>query len=586
MGGARVSPLPPQALGLLWHQQKYAQPGELTPADTQGRVAQALAQAEPLAVRQAWARRFESAMRRGLLPGGRIMAGAGAGCALSQDQAAAPPAAPPAAPSSARWRTSLMNCFVLPAHDLQALWPQLRATLRAGGGVGLDLSPQPHGVLQALDQCEAVARSLDHVPRAARRAAQMVVLRADHSEIEAFIHAPSQAYPHLTRAVALHAQEPPGLLARVAQAAWASGEPSVLFTQRMQDDDNLGDREALWATNPCGEQPLPPYGACALASIDLTRVVQQPFSPQAHVAWGVLAALAHTGVRLLDNALDISHWPLRHQQREMQRHRRIGLGITGLGDALALLNLHYAAPQARRLAAQIMRFVSHAAYRASVRLARERGAYPGFNASTVLQPPRFASRLPADLRYSIRRHGLRHSHLLALAPAASISAAFADQVSTGVEPMVAPQWQRHWCDPQGQPCSAWVQPHAYRRWMALHGLPERVGRGAGGAGPALRAPQPPNAPLVPAWAWLSSVSPEHQLAMVAALAPHVDGAISKTVSVPQDTSPAAIEALMRSAWHQGLKGVSVYRRGSRPEVFQANPTESGRAACGWRGPGP
>lgn len=539
----------PQPLGLRWHQDKYAQPGEDTPQDTQRRVAQALAQAEPLGARPSWARRFEAAMKRGLLPAGRIMAGAGVQGA----------------------RSTLMNCFVLPARDLHQLWPELRATLRAGGGVGLDLSGQPTGIVQALDRCQALAQALERPPRARRRAAQMVVLRGDHPEIAAFMAAPASAHPHLTRAVALEGHEPPGLLAQVAQAAWDCGEPSLLFTQRMRDDDNLGDREALCATNPCGEQPLPPYGACALASIDLTRVVQQPFSPQAHVAWGALAALAHTGVRLLDNALDLSGWPLRQQQREMLRHRRIGLGITGLGDALALLNLHYAAPQARHRAVQIMRFLAHAAYRASVRLARERGAYPGFDASTVLKPPHFASRLPADLQHDIRRHGLRHSHLLAVAPAASISAAFADQVSTGVEPMVAEQWQRHWHDPQGQPCSAWVQPHAYRRWLTLHGLPAGAKPGQSG---------------VPAWAWLSAVSPEHQLAMVAALAPHVDGAISKTISVPQDTSPAAIEALMRSAWQQGLKGLAVFRRGSRAGVLQTSPTESGRAACAWRGPGP
>ena len=520
-----MNPLPPQALGLRWHQEKYAQAGEASPADTQRRVARALAEAEPLPLRAAWAQRFESAMNRGLLPGGRIMAGAGVGGP----------------------RSTLMNCFVLPADDLHQLWPALRATLRAGGGVGMDLSPLRQGVLVALDRCEALARSLEHPPRASRRAAQMVVLQAEHPEVRAFITAAAAAHPHLTRAVALGRSEPPGLLSLVAQAAWVGGEPSLLFTAQLQADDNLGDREALCATNPCGEQPLPPYGACALASIDLTRVVQQPFTPQAHLAWGALAALAHTGVRLLDDALEISHWPLHQQALQMHRRRRIGLGITGLGDALALLNLHYAAPEARRLAAATMRFVAHAAYRASVRLARERGAYPDFDARAVLQPPHFASRLPADLRHAIRRHGLRHSHLLAIAPAASISVAFADQVSSGIEPMVAAQWQRHWRDPEGRPCSAWVQSHAHRRWMAIRGLQ---------AHPA------------PAWAWVSRVSPEHQLAMVAALAPHVDGAISKTVSVPPSTPPQAIEALMRSAWRQGLKGVAVFRRGSRPGVVQ------------------
>lgn len=534
-----VPTLPPQALTLRWHQEKYAQPGEVGPCDTQRRVAQALAQAEPLPQRADWAQRFESAMRAGLLPGGRIMAGAGL----------------------AERRATLMNCFVLPAQDLHQLCSQLRATLRAGGGVGFDLSDVPQGVLEVLNRCEAVAQSLERPPRAGRRAAQMAVLRADHPEIEAFIAAAPQAHPHLTRTVALddaqmgalmtsaglHRRQGSHLLARIAQAIWEGGEPGLLFISRLRSDDNLGDHEVLCATNPCGEQPLPPSGACALASIDLTRVVQEPFTAQARIAWGLLASLVHVGVRVLDNALDLSHWPLPQQAREMQRHRRIGLGITGLGDALALLNLHYAEPQARRIAAQLMRFIAHAAYRASVRLARERGAYQGFRAAQVLRPPHHASRLPADLQHDIRQHGLRHSHLLAIAPAASISVAFADNVSSGVEPMTAAQWQRHWRDPDGRACSAWVQGHAHRLWQTVRGPRQEPADG---------------------WAWLAHVSPEDQVAMVAALAPHVDGAISKTVSVPEDTPPEAIEALLCSAWRQGLKGVSVFRRGSRPGVLQ------------------
>lgn len=531
---AHASPLPTQAISLQWHRQKYAQPGENLPSDTQRRVAHALALAEAPDQRASWAARFESAMNKGLLPGGRIMAGAGGS-------------------SSA----TLMNCFVLPVQPLASLASRLRATLRAGGGVGLDCSVLPNGVLRVLDQAESVARALEHPPRGCRRAAQMVVLRADHAEIEAFIETPPDAHPHITRSVAVddgfmraaeHHQSGPQtqLLQRIARSIWLYGEPGLLFISRMQADDNLGDRESLTATNPCGEQPLPPFGACALASIDLTRVVQMPFSPHARIAWGLLAALAHTGVRLLDNALSLSQWPLPEQAREAQRHRRIGLGMTGLGDALALLNLHYAAPAARRQAAQIMRFIAHAAYRASVRLARERGAYPGFHAARVLAPPHFASRLPLDLRHDIRLHGLRHSHLLAIAPAASISVAFADAVSTGVEPMLGLQWERHWRNPLGQPCSAWVQSHAARQWYLLRGL--RTDPPAG-------------------WACLDRITPEAQIAMVAALAPHVDGGISKTVSLPPACTPETIEGLIRLAWRSGLKGVALFRRSSRPGVI-------------------
>lgn len=542
--------LPVQAITRRWHQDKYAQPGEWEPADTQRRVARALAQVEDFPDRAAWSQRFEWAMRQGLLPGGRIMAGL-----VASD----PREARPLNASFTRLaQPNLMNCFVLPALPLHELPHRLRATLRAGGGVGVDYSALSHGVLQALDRSEAVALSVEHPRRGARRAAQMAVLRADHSEVQAFMEAAPEAHPHLTRAVAVDDafmraatdsvnSAEAGRLQQISQAIWRSGEPGLLFTSRIQADDNLGAREVLWATNPCGEQPLPPFGACALASIDLTRVVQAPFTPRARVAWGLLAALVHTGVRVLDDALELSGWPLREQAQAMQATRRIGLGITGLGDALALLNLPYGAPQAQRWAAQCMRFIAHAAYRASVRLARERGAYPVFDAQEVLQTPRFASRLPPDLKHAIRRHGLRHSHLLAIAPAASISVAFADNVSTGVEPITAAQWQRRWHDREGVSCCVWAQSHAWRLYLAHRGLP-----------------LPPSA----VWGGLAGVSPRAQLAMVAALAPHVDGAISKTLSVPEDTSPQTIRILLQAAWRLGLKGVAVFRRGSRPGVFQ------------------
>lgn len=547
---------PPQPLSLRWHQEKYAQPGEFTLEDTRRRVALALAQVEPWAARAAWARRFERALNRGLLPGGRIMAGAGVDSL-----------------EAAGVQHTLMNCFVLPAQPQQELAHRLRRTLEAGGGVGIDLSAVPTGVLRELDRCETLAHAMESNPaRGGRRAAQMAVLSVHHPEIAAFIHASPHAHPHLVRAVALDdvfmravEEAQPAALQRqqdLALAMWAGGEPSVLFTTRLQADDNLGDEEHLTATNPCGEQPLPPFGACALASIDLTRLVQRPFEHDAHVAWGVLAALVHVGVRLLDNTLEITRWPLMEQAREMQRHRRIGLGMTGLGDALAMLNLRYESPQACQQAAQLMRFIAHTAYRASVRLARERGAYPTFQASSVLRPPRFAARLPADLRHGISQHGLRHSHLLAIAPAASISMAFADGASTGIEPMVAPQWERSWRDPQGRPCTAVVQPLAWRLWGELKG----VGR---------LAPE--------GWAWLDDITPEAQLRMVAALVPHVDGGISKTVSMPESTTPREIEALILMAWRLGLKGAAFFRRGSRAGVIA---TGTGPADAANRGPSP
>lgn len=529
------------AISHRWHQEKYALTGELRAVDTQARVAGALAAIEQGGQQDRWRWRFLQAMRHGLLPGGRIMAGAGR------------------RPAPGGMSASLANCFVLPAHPWRNLPGMLRRTLQAGGGVGVDFSDVDGSALQAMGRCEAIARGLDHASDTCRRAAQMAVLRVDHPELEAFIGAAPSDHPHMVRSVAVDdafmraLADPQGTdcrrrwLAMVA-SAWRGGEPGLLFLDRIRADDNLADQECLTATNPCGEQPLPPFGSCVLASVDLSRVVQRPFTAQAHLAWGMLAALVHVGVRLLDNALELSAWPLPQQAQAMRRHRRIGLGVTGLGDALAMLNQRYGSPSSCRLAAQAMRFISHAAYRASVRLARERGPYPACNAEAVLRSPRFASRLAPDLRHDIRRHGLRHSHLLAIAPAASISVAFGDGVSCGVEPMTAAQWQRHWRDPQGRACSGWMQHPAYRLWLALNGDRRQPEQG---------------------WAWLDQVPPQAQLAMVAALAPHVDGAISKTLSVPEQTTPEELQALMHSAWACGLKGISVFRRGSRPGVLES-----------------
>jgi ribonucleoside-diphosphate reductase alpha chain len=540
-----------QALSLRWHQEKYAQAGEITPEDSRRRVAHALAQVEPWRNRAAWAQRFERAMNQGLLPAGRIMAGAG-----TVDGAAA--------------KRSLMNCFVLPTQPLHQLPHRLMRTLQAGGGVGMDFSSLPFGVMEQLDRCEQWAQSMEQPPGGApRRAAQMAVLSARHAAFPAFIAADPSAHPHVARAVALdddfmrsaqsEVSTESQALRAMAEAVWTSGEPSVLFVTRIQADDNLADHETLLATNPCGEQPLPAFGACALASLDLTRVIQRPFASEAHVAWGLLAALVHVGVRLLDDALEWSPWPLPEQASEMRRHRRIGLGITGLGDALAMLNLHYASPAACDQARLLMRFIAHSAYRASVRLSRERGPYPAFCASGVLRSPRFASRLPADLRHDIRRYGLRHSHLLAIAPAASISVAYADGVSTGVEPMTAAQWRRTWQDPQGRRCSAWVHAHAWRLWQMLKGEQQQPTQG---------------------WAWLDRISPDAQLHMVAALAPHVDGGISKTVSMPPSTTAQEIERLIRLAWRLQLKGLALFRRGSRTGVITTGNDPAADASCG------
>jgi ribonucleoside-diphosphate reductase alpha chain len=306
------------------------------------------------------------------------------------------------------------------------------------------------------------------------------------------------------------------------------------------DDVHAFDANGLLVHN-CGEQPLPPYGCCCLGSIDLTRFVQRPFEPDARFDGEAFAALARTAVRMLDNVLDITHWPLPRQQQEAMNKRRVGLGFTGLGDALAMLNLRYDTEPARAMARRIAEQMRDAAYDASVALAQERGAFPLFNADLYLQRGSFASRLPAALKERIRAHGLRNSHLLSIAPTGTISLAFADNASNGIEPPFSWTYTRRKRMPDGTFKEYPVEDHAWRLWRHLKGA---------------------DAPLPPAFVTALEMSAQAHQQMVAAVAPCIDTAISKTVNVPEDYPYADFQDLYRQAWEAGLKGLATYRPNS------------------------
>lgn len=512
---------------------KYTAPGEATREEVFDRVSQALAQAEPPAVRAAWAATFREALREGLLPAGRILAGAGR--------------------SPAR---CLVNCFVQPlggprqpdaGPPLAQALSQAVTTLRAGGGVGCDFSAQDDviGALRAFDA--ACAKATGGGPRPG---ALMGVLDADHPALDSFIDAKAHAgLTHFNLSVALG----DGFLQRVQQgetaararwvrlvhAAWHHGEPGVLFVDTIRRDDVLGWRETLTATNPCAEQPLPPHGSCCLASVDLARCVVRPLQPGAHLDFDTLARLACVGVRLLDNVIELTAWPLPEQAAEARATRRIGLGFTGLADALILLGLRYDRADGRSMARRMVRALRDAAVRASVQLAAERGPYPLFDAARHLAGPAYASRLPAPLRSLIARHGLRHSHLLSVAPAGSISLALADQASSGIEPVWDWTAHRPVRDAQGHLHTLAVQDPAWREW-------QRASAGSRGSLPR-------------AFVTAADITARDQVAMVAAVAPYIDASISKTVHLREDTPEPAVGALFMQAWLAGLKGVAVYR---------------------------
>ena len=557
--------------------EKYAKGDEASIEDVQRRVAHALAAGE--ADLERWEAEFFRAQQRGFIPAGRILSAAGTDIAAT-----------------------LINCFVQPVGDamrgmedgkpgiMDAL-SQAAETMRRGGGVGYDFSRiRPSGArvkgtaskasgpvsyLRVFDRmCETVESA------GARRGAQMGVLRCDHPDVQAFVRAKDRpgeltnfnlsvaVTDALLAAVAsdglwplVHAKEPSAdqqaagayrredgrwvyrtLRARelwdaIMRSTYDHAEPGVLFVDHANAENDLAYCETFEATNPCAEQFLPDYGCCCLGSIDLTRFVHAPFTPQADFddeGFGEVVAVA---VRLLDNVLDVTYWPLPEQQAEARAKRRIGLGFLGLGDALVMLGLKYDTAAARAFAARMAETLRDRAYSASVALAREKGRFPLFDADRYLAGG-FARRLPADLRDAIRAHGLRNSHLLSVAPTGTISLAFADNASNGIEPAFAWTYTRRKRTADGGQEEYPVEDHAYRLYRA-----------AGGD----------TAKLPPHWVTALEISALDHLRMLEAVQPFIDSAISKTVNVAADYPFDDFKHLYAQAWKAGLKGLSTYR---------------------------
>ena len=579
---AAAASLPAQDISAEVLLEKYAKGDEQTLDELRARVARALAQAEAPEARAQWEAKFLEAQRRGFVPAGRI--NSAAGTELS---------------------ATLINCFVQPVGDSIALaddgvpgiytaLTEAAETMRRGGGVGYDFSRiRPKGAWVGSTQSSASGpvsymrvfdRSCETVESAgARRGAQMGVLRCDHPDIEEFIHAKDQgdlrnfnisigvtdAFMEAVEADAevelTHKAEPGKKLKKagayqrgdglwvyrklrarelwdqVMRSTYDHAEPGVLFLDRINNDNNLYYCERIDATNPCAEQPLPPYGCCCLGSVNLTLFVQDAFSPNARFDEEGFAEVCRTATRMLDNVLDVTPWPLPAQAHEASNKRRVGLGFTGLGDTLVMLNLRYDTDEAREMARHISEVMRNAAYDASADLAVERGAFPLFNADLYLSGGNFASRLPQGLKDKIRAQGLRNSHLLSIAPTGTISLAFADNASNGIEPAFSWSYTRKKRMPDGSFKEYAVEDHAWRLYRHLFGK---------------------DAPLSDAFVTALELSASDHAAMVAAVAPYVDTAISKTVNVPADYPYVDFQDLYTQAWKSGLKGLATYRPNS------------------------
>ncbi len=527
-------------------------PRDVTVEDTWRRIARDLAQVEKEP--QVWEDRFYAALEDfKYLPAGRITAGAG----------------------TAR-RVTLFNCFVMGTvpDSMGGIFDMLKEaalTMQQGGGIGYDfstirpkgadvlgVSADASGPLSFMDVWDAMCRTI--MSAGSRRGAMMATMRCDHPDVEDFIAAKQD--PARLRMFnmsvlitdpfmdAVKADGPWDLIfgdkvyrtvqARdlwntIMQATYSYAEPGVIFIDRINAANNLSYCETIAATNPCGEQPLPPYGACLLGSINMARMVSDPFEDQAQLDETALQELVATAVRMMDNVVDVSKFPLPEQEREAQAKRRIGLGVTGLADALLMVGLRYGTDEAAAQTEAWMKAIARAAYLASVALAKEKGAFPLFDAEAYLASGTM-SQMDEDVRDAIRTHGIRNALLTSIAPTGTISL-YAGNVSSGIEPVFAYAYTRKVLQKDGSRTEEEVVDYAVQMWREKYG----------------------DKALPDYFVNAQTLAPLDHVKMQAAAQKWVDSSISKTINCPEDISFDSFKEVYMEAWDTGCKGCTTYR---------------------------
>lgn len=525
---------------------------EQTVQDTWRRIAKALSEVETEPKK--WETIFYNALTDfKFLPAGRITAGSGT-----------------------KRNVTLFNCFVMGVipDSMSGIFDMLKEaalTMQQGGGIGYDFSTiRPKGSLvkgiaadasgpvSFMDVWDSMCRTI--MSAGSRRGAMMATMRCDHPDIEEFIAAKSDSqklrmfnlsvlvtdafmdavkkgedwkliYNNKVYSVIKAAD----LWDQIMRATYNFAEPGVIFIDRINATNNLSYCETITATNPCGEQPLPPYGACLLGSINLAKLVEQPFDKNAYLDVSQLEDLVSTAVRMMDNVIEVSQFPLEAQKLEAKNKRRIGLGVTGLADALLMVGLRYGSDEAVKKTEKWMKTIARSAYKASINLAEEKGAFPLFDPEKFIVSGKMIQ-MDEDVKQAVHKFGIRNALLTSIAPTGTISL-YAGNVSSGIEPVFAYSYKRKVLQNDGSHVEEEVVDYAVQLWRDKFG----------------------NAPLPDFFVSAQNLTPADHVKMQAAAQKWVDSSISKTINCPEDISFDDFKEVYIQAYDTGCKGCTTYR---------------------------